>query len=274
MSLENLPRFHFLSGLPRSGSTLLSAILRQNPRFHSGMSGPLAGMFSAMLGEMSGKNEFSVFITDAQRQRVLRGLFENFYAEMSSEVIFDTNRFWCTKLPAIKALFPDSKVIACVRELPWIIDSIERLVRKNAFQPSSIFNYLPGGTVYTRANGLASSDGMVGFAYDALKEAFYGEDTDRLMLVQYETLTTEPVKVLNAAYDFLGEPAFTHDFDRVDFDATAFDDKAGTPGLHTVRPQVKAIPRKTLLPPDLFRRFANDAFWKDPENNPNRIRIV
>jgi hypothetical protein len=26
-------RLHFISGLPRSGSTLLSAILRQNPRF-------------------------------------------------------------------------------------------------------------------------------------------------------------------------------------------------------------------------------------------------
>jgi sulfotransferase len=25
---------HFISGLPRSGSTLLAAILRQNPRFH------------------------------------------------------------------------------------------------------------------------------------------------------------------------------------------------------------------------------------------------
>ncbi len=106
-----MPRFHFLSGLPRSGSTLLSAILSQNPRVQSGMSGPLAGMFSAMLGEMSGKNEFSVFITDEQRQRVLKGLFENFYAGASAEVIFDTNRFWCTKLPAIKALFPGSKVI-------------------------------------------------------------------------------------------------------------------------------------------------------------------
>lgn len=268
------PRYHFLSGLPRSGSTLLSAILSQNPRVQSGMSSPLAGMFSAMLGEMSGKNEFSVFITEAQRQRVLKGLFDNFYAEVSAEVIFDTNRFWCTKLPAIKALFPGSKVIACVRELPWIIDSIERLVRKNAFQPSSIFNYLPGGTVYTRANGLASSDGMVGFAYDALKEAFYGEEADRLMLVQYETLTTDPVNVLNAVYDFLGETPFTHDFEQITFEASAFDDKAGTPGLHTVRPQVKAIPRKTLLPPDLFRRFANDAFWKDPQNNPNGVRIV
>ena len=72
---------HFISGLPRSGSTLLSALLRQNPRFEAGMSGPLAGLFGALLGEMSARNEFSVFIDDAKRQRILRGLFDNFYAE-------------------------------------------------------------------------------------------------------------------------------------------------------------------------------------------------
>ena len=33
-------QYHFISGLPRSGSTLLSAILLQNPRFHAGMSSP------------------------------------------------------------------------------------------------------------------------------------------------------------------------------------------------------------------------------------------
>ena len=33
-------KMHFISGLPRSGSTLLSAILRQNPRFYAAMSSP------------------------------------------------------------------------------------------------------------------------------------------------------------------------------------------------------------------------------------------
>ena len=83
---------HFISGLPRSGSTLLAALLRQNPRFEAGMSGPLAGLFGALLGEMSARNEFSVFIDDAKRQRILHGLFDNFYAECDAEVIFDTNR--------------------------------------------------------------------------------------------------------------------------------------------------------------------------------------
>lgn len=40
---------HFTSGLPRSGSTLLAALLRQTPGFAAGMSGPLAGLFGALL---------------------------------------------------------------------------------------------------------------------------------------------------------------------------------------------------------------------------------
>ena len=137
-------------------------------------------------------------------------------------------------MPAIAQLFPDAKVIACVRELPWVIDSIERMIQRNVFTPSSIFNYTAGGTVYTRANGVAGQNGMVGAPYDALKQACYGAQKDRLLLVQYETLTTDPAKTMHAIYAFLGEPAFEHDFDHIDYDVTEFDERAGTPGLHTV----------------------------------------
>lgn len=268
-------RFHFISGLPRSGSTLLSAILSQNPRFHAGMSGPIGGAFTTMLGELSGRNEYSVFVSDEQRRRMLKGLFDNYYGpEYSADVVFDTNRAWCSKLPQLKQLFPQGKVIACVRHVSWIIDSIEQLVRKNAFQPSSIFNYQAGGTVYTRAEGLANGDGMVGYAYNALKEAFYGDDTTNLMLLRYETLTSDPARAIAAVYDFLGEPAFAHDINNLRYDASEFDAKAGTPGLHAVRPRVKANERNTILPPDVFNRFANDTFWLDPNLNPRGVRVV
>jgi hypothetical protein len=46
-------RIHFISGLPRSGSTLLAAILRQNPRFRAAMSGPVADVFVGALNSMS-----------------------------------------------------------------------------------------------------------------------------------------------------------------------------------------------------------------------------
>lgn len=265
---------HFISGLPRSGSTLLAALLRQNPRFHAGMSGPLAGMFGALLGEMSERNEFAVFLDDAKRRRILNALFDQFYADCTADVIFDTSRAWCARMPAIADLFPDARVIACVRHLPWIVDSIERLVQKNVFSPSSIFGYTPGGTVYTRANGVAGADGMVGFAYDALKQACYGAQAERLLLVQYETLTTQPAKTMKAIYDFIGEPVYRHDFNHVEYDVEAFDRRAGTPGLHTVHGKVKAEARQSLLPPDLFQRFANDAFWRDAKRMPEGLHIV
>jgi hypothetical protein len=32
---------HFISGFPRSGTTLLAALLRQNPRFHASIESPV-----------------------------------------------------------------------------------------------------------------------------------------------------------------------------------------------------------------------------------------
>jgi len=31
----------------------------------------------------------------------------------------------------LETLFPEAKVIACVRELSWVLDSMERLVRNH-----------------------------------------------------------------------------------------------------------------------------------------------
>lgn len=230
------------------------------------MSGPVAGLFGTLLNEMSCRNEFSVFIDDARRRRILRGLFENFYADRDAEVIFDTNRGWCSRMTALSALFPEAKVIACVRHMPRVIDSIERLVRRNAFQPSSMFNYQAGGTVYSRVDGVAGSDGMVGFAYNALKEAYFSDEAPgRLLLLCYETLVREPARALAAVYEFVGEPAFDHDFEHIYFNARDFDNRAGTPGLHTVKPRIEASEHPTILPPDILGRFQNDSFWLDPK---------
>ncbi|KAA0068363.1 sulfotransferase [Rhodanobacter sp. T12-5] len=266
---------HFISGLPRSGSTLLAGLLRQNPRFHAGMSSPVGGLFDTLQGQMSGRNEYAVFINDTQRQRILRGLFDNYYGdEFSADVVFDAHRIWCSKLGILKVLFPQAKMIACVRDMPWIIDSIERLVRSNTLPLSSIFNYQPGSTVYSGSESLAHDDGIVGFAYNALKEAYYGEDTANLMLLQYETLVSNPVAAVRAVYAFIGEPVFSHDLENVSLDADEVDRRAGTPGLSAVRKKVEARERISVLPPDVFRRFENDAFWRDPQLNPRGVRVV
>ncbi|HUN43173.1 MAG TPA: sulfotransferase [Acetobacteraceae bacterium] len=266
---------HFISGLPRSGSTLLAAILRQNPHFHAGMSSPVGSLFNALLRQMSQDNETAVFIDDEQRKAVLTAVFDAYYfREHPRKVVFDTNRLWCSKLPALADLFPKAKVICCVRHVPWILDSIERLIRRNKFEPSKIFSFEPGGTVYSRVEGLGSGSGMVGFAWNALREAFFGDEADRIMLLTYETLTSDPQRALSAVYAFIGEVLFAHDFKNVAYDATEFDARLGTPGLHSVGRIVRANERRTILPPDLFRRVEQDSFWRDPAVNVRGVKIV
>ena len=226
MRLEGLmdQGLHFISGLPRSGSTLLSAILRQNPRFHAMMTSPVGAIYLAMLEATSRKNETAVFINQDQKRSLLSGVFENYYRDIGQrKVVFDTNRIWCSKMPALSKLFPDAKLICCVRHIPWIMDSIERLIRQNAYDLSGMFGYEAGGTVYSRVNRLATGDGMVGFALDCLREAFYGGWADRMILVTYEALARDPARTIAELYEFVGEPTFAHDFDNVEYSADEFD---------------------------------------------------
>lgn len=268
-------RIHFISGLPRSGSTLLAAILRQNPRFHAAMTSPVGSMYMALEAAMSRRNETAIFIGNTQRRDILQGLFANYYRSIETEkLVFDTNRIWCAKLPALTQLFPNARTICCVRNVAWIMDSIERLVRRNAFELSALFGFEPGYTVYTRVNRLASSEGMVGFALDALKEGFFGEQAQNLVLVEYEALARAPLSTLQHLYTVLEEPFFAHDLDNVDYAADEFDLALGAPGLHTIRRKVEWLVRQTVLPPELFRRFENDAFWRWPQANIRHVPII
>ncbi len=256
---------HFISGLPRSGSTLLAALLRQNPRFHAGMTSPVGALFSSMLAQFSAGSEFGPVIDQIQRRRLLQGLFGSYYADQTdTAVLFDTNRMWSAKLPALLDLFPSTKVIACVRNVAWVMDSLERLYRANPYENTKLFNDdAERNTVYSRVDTLAQRNRLVGFAWAALKEAYYGEHAASLLLVDYDLLAQAPEKVLRLVYDFIGEPWYPHDFDSLSYDAPAFDQALGLSGLHRVRPRVGAESRRTILPPDLFAQYSDMSFWND-----------
>ena len=256
--------YHFISGLPRSGSTLLAAILRQNPRLHAAMTSPVGSLFTSLHTTMGQQNEFSEFIEEKQRERVLRGIFDLYYQDFAQEVILDTNRLWCARLPLLLRLFPDAKILCTVRNVAWIMDSIERLVRKNSLQPSRLFNGpAESDTVYHRVEALAGRDRFVGFSYYALKEAFYSPEARQLLIIDYDLLAQSPAKVLPLVYDFLGESAYAHDFENLDYQEPGFDARVGLHGLHEIKRKVALRPRATVLPPDLFQQYSQLDFWKN-----------
>ena len=267
-------KFHFISGLPRSGSTLTGALLRQNPRYHAGMSSPIANLFEGIIGQVSAGSEISTMVKQDQRARILKGLFESYYAGYPAEVIFDTNRGWTAQLSNLMTLYPESKVICCVRDVAWIMDSMERQFRSNVFENTKLFNSpAERSTVYTRVEALANANRLVGFPWHALREACFSEYAERIVIVEYDLLTTRPKDVFKLIYEFLEEPWFEHDFENVEYDAPEFDTQLGVDGLHRVHKTVAPRTRPTILPPDLFERYSKLAFWRDLQKS-KAYRIV
>lgn len=273
----NTRNFHFISGLPRSGSTLLSAILRQNPRFHAGMTSPVGGLFGNLINAVSAGMEMAPMVSVDQRKRLARGLFDNYYEDLPKEreVILDTNRSWTANLAAVADLFPDAKVLCCVRDVAWIMDSMERQYQSNAFENTRLFgDAAQRSTVFTRCEALANRNGLVGYAWSALQEALYGEHADRLLIVDYDLLVRRPGDLIALIYEFLGEEPFEHDFDNVVYDAPAFDERLGVTGLHKVHKKVEPRPRKTILPPSLFEQHAKLNFWRELKGSRAKIISV
>lgn len=271
-----LQRIHLISGLPRSGSTLLSALLRQNPRFRAGVASPVAMLCGNLLHSMSGANEFAPFFTDERRRAILRGVFGAYYADTPPDtVIFDSNRAWTARTALLGELYPEARIICCVREVPWILDSIERLVRRNALQPSKLFNYKSGGSIYSRVETLMEPEnGLVGLAWSSLREAWFSESAHRLIVVRYDSLARHPEHLLTRLYSELGEPCFAHDFDNVIYDEPEYDAQLGVPGLHRVRPRVEYRDRDSCLPPDLVAKYAEVNFWLNPNLNRRKVSVL
>lgn len=265
-------KFHFISGLPRSGSTLLAGILKQNPRFHAAMSSPVAGLVNGMLEQTGAGSEFYTFFDEEKRKRMCKALFNAYYDDKAQpDIIFDTNRLWTARLHQLVELFDDFKMICCVRNPAWIMDSFEVIYRKNPFDYSRMFNAGSRQTVYSRCESLINAGSTVGSAWTALKEAYYGEYSDRLLLVDYDLLTQHPGKTLELIYRFIGEPEFDHNFNEIEYEDSEFDQKLGVKGLHTVRKKVEFKPRRSILPPDLFSKYQEMDFWQDSNGTAANI---
>lgn len=262
---------HFISGLPRSGSTLLAAILKQNPAISSGITSPVLPLVTTLVQQMS-RAEPAEFFSDERRASILRALLEGAYAHI--EHVVDTSRGWCSHLPLIGQLYPGARVICCVRNLGWIINSIERVTRENPLRASSLFGFRADMDVYARAQLLTRENGIVGRPYAALKEAWFSDQVDRLIILDYDTLVTDPHRVISELYTRCGWSAFEHDFDHIEHDQSPYDARLGTPGLHRISGPVRRVTGKLLIPPDLFDRYADSAFWTNPAWNLRGADII
>lgn len=253
-------KYHFITGLPRSGSTLLSSILKQNPKFHASITDPLATMTKGVIETSQDGPGMKFEVPIERRKNCVKGLFDGFYKHIDNEVIFNTNRAWTLSTPQIQDLFPESKLLVCVRDVNWILDSFEVAHRKNPMNTNTIGGGL-SGTVYSRTESLMTETGIVGFPYIGIKQAIMSNEKHKLMLIEYDDLCKTPQNIMKAVYAFIDEPYFEHDFNDVENSWDEYDSEIGM-DLHKIRKKVEFIQRKTILPPDITQKYSNMEVWR------------
>jgi len=253
-------KYHFITGLPRAGSTLLSSILRQNPRFHSSITDPLATLVKGVVESSQDGPGMKSEVPIERRKNIVRHLFEGYYQDVDKEVIFNTNRAWTLLTGITRDLYPKAKHIVCVRDINWVLDSFESAHRRNPFSTNTVTGG-HSGTVYTRTDELMSDSGVVGFPYVGIKQVITGPDRDLVFIVEYDQLCKKPNDIIRALYNFIDEPYFEHDFDNVEASWDEYDAEIGIK-LHDVRKKVEWRERNFILPPDILNKYANMEVWR------------
>ena len=119
--VENKKLF-FMAGLQRSGGTVLSSILNQNPNLYSSPWSPLLEMLA--LFEQSYKFNSNVdFDRSSAIDTVLKNVPNNFYSDHSEKYIIDKHHQWSDprSIQLInKHITQDIKIICPVRDLSLI----------------------------------------------------------------------------------------------------------------------------------------------------------
>jgi sulfotransferase len=259
-----MKEFHFISGLPRSGSTLLSAILRQNPEFYADISSPVQSLIASTINIITG-SESNHLIDEKRRKHILRSIFNSYYNYVDQTTVFDTNRGWTAKTSLLKELYPKSKIICCVRDLAWILDSFERIAAKNSLYGATLTDNEANQTVTTRCDALmdVKKEGQVVKPYHFLEEGLL-LNPDMIMLVEYESLCKKPESVMREIYQFLGKQYFDHDFKNVEYENETYDKSLNLKSLHSVRKEVTWQERTSILPKSVWEKYDGKEFWRKP----------
>lgn len=263
---------YFLSGLPRSGSTLLLNILAQNPKMHVTPTSPLSDQLVRIRNTWERINEYRACPRPENARTAMKGFVQGFYAGLDNYIVFDKHRGWPAHIELIEHVLDRKiKIVATVRAIPEILASFELLYRRDkAVRMPVGEEQAPVRLMRLEDRCLlwASSEGLVGAPYFVLRDALMRGYDDRFHFVDFERLTTAPKQALQELYLFLDQPYFEHDFDNVKQVLFENDMEYGYGDLHTIRPKVESVPfrARTLLPRDIVQKFSAPevAFWAPP----------
>lgn len=258
-----------MSGLPRSGSTLLTALLNQNPEIHASNNSPL-------LDTIHYTEEYLLYQSEQYKatpnpqgaHKVLSSIPEKYYFNTPQNIIIDKSRGWVNQIQHIKDYITETPKIICpVRGIQDILSSFLLLIQ-NSKTTSFIDEVLIRNNVEisndTRCEYLMSPQGIIGQSYHALYQAFKKGYSNNLLLVEYDDLVNNPQQELDRIYKFLNLKRYSHSFDSVIPKVNENDKVYKLDNMHYVRSKVEKIHRDNskYLSANIMNKYNHMEFWR------------
>lgn len=271
--IDNTKKFYFIAGLHRSGSSLLSAILNQNPRFHSDYISPVLGLMNNIESTLEKCEFYESHPKPQQAHDLLSSVIYQYYSDIDKPVIFEKNRIWPRKINYIEGYVKqNAKIICPVRSVDEILVSFLKLIHKNdnglLFNPIDkevIINDLPLND-HNRCRVMMKPTSVIMCCVDAMKFAIDNNLSDRLLFVEYYDLVLSPQKTFERIYDFLGEDYYQHQFKYIQSKNEVKDQECfNLKGLHDVRAKLEVTSDnpKDYLDDDIIHECSQLNFWRN-----------
>jgi sulfotransferase len=270
-----MSKFFFMSGLPRSGSTLISSILNQNPEVHSSPNSPMCGMMFNLERSILASEQYSAYPKPQVMSSTVMGVLENYYSDVNSNCIIDKSREWAIQehfAVLLRNLPYPPKIILPVRGILDILASFIYAVHQapvgenfidREIQARNEFN-LYRSVDEIRADHLMRPKGMIDNALYGIAYAMLEENKQYFHIVEYDNLIANPKLAIDGIYEFLGIEKFDHDFNNI-VNTTKEDDRVyGVPGLHDIRQSIgrREINKEEILSPYVLNKYSGLEFWR------------
>lgn len=230
----------FLSGLPRTGSTLLTSVLSQNPALHTEGNSALCQLMWDM--QVSCWNTEQLHNRPDVQDKLISSIPEVFYKGIEGNII-DKCRSWT--LPANlqlidKYITKSPKIIVMLRPVVDIVKSFIFIRKMNGWSNPEV--------------GLLDKDSEpIMRSLNGVKHA-KSIDSGQFLYIWYDDLVMNPMQEINKIYDFCGWKKFNHQFDDIKNSTPERDDLLGLLGLHDIRPELKRREIKVKLSDKLYKK--------------------
>jgi sulfotransferase len=261
-----IKQFHCLTGLPRSGSTLLSSLLSQNPNIHASQNSTLISLLWHTIDQYEKEEATQAFKVENQLHNTLFYMSHGFYSHITKPVIVDKSRAWAYNFSVAKESFRNNpKLIATVRSIPDILASFINLANKNPnnYIDKALAKLNMPITDDNRCEWLVSKTGTLFESWESLKFGYDNNNSD-ILIVEYDDLVTNPKQELSKIYKFINQPYFEHDFQNIINQTPEDDTVYGIEDFHTVRKNLSKSPNIALdiLGEERYNRYKGGEFWR------------